>query len=180
MLFDSTTPIEELLKQAEQILIPWIPKEEIQELDEDSPLLLNYKERRIKLTGNGRSDCLDVNVTADELLTVIEALLENEWGYLATITGVDLGVEAGQLEVLYHFCHGAAVVTLSVKVPRDNAVVPSVCGIIPSASFYERELLEMFGITITNTPNTDHLFLPDNWPENVYPLRKDFEMPSAN
>jgi NADH:ubiquinone oxidoreductase subunit C len=176
MLLNSIPPIEELLKQAEQILIPWIPEEEIQELDNDSPLLLNYTERRIKLTGNGRLDCLDVTITPDELLTVIQTLLDNDWGYLATITGVDLGVEAGQIEVLYHFCHGAAVVTLSVKVPRDNAVVPSICGIIPSASFFERELIEMLGITITNTPNTDHLFLPDNWPDNVYPLRKDFEM----
>lgn len=180
MLYETTPPIEGLLKQAEQILIPWIPEAEIQELDDDSLLLLNYTERRIKLTGNGRLDCLDINVTAEELLTVIQALLDNDWGYLATITGVDLGVEAGEIEVMYHFCHGAAVVTLSVKVPRDNAIVPSVCGLIPSASFYERELLEMFGVTITNTPNTDHLFLPDNWPENVYPLRKDFKMPSAN
>jgi NADH:ubiquinone oxidoreductase subunit C len=176
MLLNSTPPIEELLKQAEQILIPWIPEEEIQELDNDNPLLLNYTERRIKLTGNGRLDCLDVTVTPDELLNVIQTLLDNDWGYLATITGVDLGVEAGEIEVLYHFCHGAAVVTLSVKVPRDNAVIPSICGIIPSASFFERELLEMLGVTITNTPNTDHLFLPDNWPDNVYPLRKDFEM----
>lgn len=176
MLYEAPPPIEALLKQAEQILVPWIPEEAIQELDDDSPLLLNYTERRIKLTGNGRLDCLDVTITPDELLTVIQTLLDNDWGYLATITGVDLGVEAGEIEVLYHFCHGAAVVTLSVKVPRDNAVVPSVCGIIPSASFYERELLEMLGVTITNTPNTDHLFLPDNWPDNVYPLRKDFEM----
>lgn len=176
MLSEPLTPVEDLLKQAEAILIPWIPEEEIRDLDDGSPLMLNYTDRRIKLTGNGRPDCLDVNITADELLTVIEALLDNEWGYLATITGVDLGVETGEIEVLYHFCHGAAVVTLSVKVPRDNAVVPSICGIIPSASFYERELLEMLGVTITNTPNTDHLFLPDNWPDEVYPLRKDFVM----
>ena len=176
MLSEPIIPVEELLKQAEAILIPWIPEEEIQNLDDGSPLMLNYTDRRIKLTGNGRPDCLDINVAADELLTVIETLLDNDWGYLATITGVDLGIEAGEIEVLYHFCNGTAVVTLSVKVPRDNAVVPSICGIIPSASFYERELLEMLGVTITNTPNTDHLFLPDNWPDGVYPLRKDFVM----
>jgi NADH:ubiquinone oxidoreductase subunit C len=180
MLHESNTKADDLLKQAEAILVPWIPEEAIQELDEESPLMLNYTERRIKLTGNGRSDCLDVSISADELLTVIETLLDNGWGYLATITGVDLGVESGEIEVLYHFCHGAAVVTLSVKVSRENPVVPTVCGLIPSASFYERELFEMLGVTITNTPNTDHLFLPDNWPDGVYPLRKDFQMPSAN
>jgi NADH:ubiquinone oxidoreductase subunit C len=176
MLLESTPTVENLLQQAEAILGPWIPVEEIAEPSEDSLLKLNYTERRIKLTGNGRPDCLDISVTADELLTVIKTLLDNDWGYLATVTGIDLGVDAGQIEVLYHFCHGAAVVTLSVKLPRENPVIPSICGIIPSASFYERELLEMLGITITNTPNTDHLFLPDNWPDGVYPLRKDFVM----
>ncbi|MBE2221385.1 MAG: NADH-quinone oxidoreductase subunit C [Anaerolineae bacterium] len=176
MLSEPITPVEDLLKQAEAILIPWIPEEAIQGLDDGYPLMLNYTDRRIKVTGTGFPDCLDVNVSAEELLTVIQTLLDNDWGYLATITGVDLGVEAGEIEVLYHFCHGTAVVTLSVKVPRENPVVPSICGIIPSASFYERELLEMFGVTITNTPNTDHLFLPDNWPDNTYPLRKDFVM----
>ena len=54
--------------------------------------------------------------------------------------------------------------------------VPSVCAIIPSASFFERELIEMFGITVDGTPNRDRLFLPDDWPQGVYPLRKDFKM----
>jgi Ni,Fe-hydrogenase III component G len=54
-------------------------------------------------------------------------------------------------------------------------VIPTVCNLIPSAIFFERELIEMFGITVEGTPNTDHLFLPDEWPEGVYPLRKDFQ-----
>ncbi|MBK8901102.1 MAG: nickel-dependent hydrogenase large subunit [Anaerolineaceae bacterium] len=33
----------------------------------------------------------------------------------------------------------------------------------------------MFGITVTDTPHTEHLFLPDDWPAEVYPLRKDFD-----
>jgi len=169
MLPQTNILIETELQQAEMILAPW--------LDTTEPL--DYTTRRIKIMGNGRSDSLDLDVEADELLAIIAALLDNEWGYLATITGVDLGPEAGIIELLYHFCHGTAVVTLVVKLPRDNAVVPSVCGIIPSASFYEREVAEMLGVTITNTPNTDHLFLPDNWPDGVYPLRKDFHMPTA-
>lgn len=118
---------------------------------------------------------LDVVMTVDDLVTAVYTLHDSNWGYLAAITGLDLGVEAGEMEVLYHFCAGAAVVTLRVKVERTTPVVPTVCPIIPSASFFERELSEMFGIMVAGTPNTDHLFLPDNWPEGVYPLRKDFQ-----
>jgi Ni,Fe-hydrogenase III component G len=116
---------------------------------------------------------LDVVVDATNLLAAVKALDGARWGYLAGITGLDLGVEAGQLEVLYHFCAGAAVVTLRVHLPRDQAAVPSICDLLPAASFYERELREMMGVDVVGLTNLDHLFLPDDWPDGVYPLRKD-------
>jgi Ni,Fe-hydrogenase III component G len=122
---------------------------------------------------------LDITITKEDLLPAVQALLQAEWGYLAAITGLDLGVEADRLEVLYQFCEGAAVLTLRVTIDRQTAVIQSVCGLIPSASFFERELAEMFGIIVAGTPNTDHLFLPDEWPSGVYPLRKDFQ-PAPN
>ena len=118
---------------------------------------------------------LDVMIDVADLVAAVRALDQSGWGYLAAITGLDLGPEAGAMEVLYHFCAGATVVTLRVKVARETAVVPTVCGLIPSASCFERELSEMFGITVAGTPNPDRLFLPDEWPEAVYPLRKDFQ-----
>lgn len=119
---------------------------------------------------------LDIWLAATNLPAAVNALHSAGWGYLSAITGVDLGVEAGRLEALYHFCYGAAVTTLRVRLSRDEPNIPSICDIIPSASFFERELMEMLGITVDGTPNTDHLFLPDDWPEGVYPLRKDFNM----
>lgn len=118
---------------------------------------------------------MDAVVEPDDLLATIGALVEGEWGYLAAITGLDLGVEAGEIEVIYHFCEGAAVLGLRVRTPRDAATVPSICPVIPMASFYERELSEMLGVTVRGTPNPERLFLPEEWPEGVYPLRKDYE-----
>ncbi|MBN2472235.1 MAG: NADH-quinone oxidoreductase subunit C [Anaerolineae bacterium] len=119
---------------------------------------------------------LDVWIEAANLPLAVQALQDGEWGYLSTLTGLDSGPEAGYMEALYHFCEGAAVLTIRVKLGREAPAVPSVCGIIPSASFFERELMEMLGVIVQDTPNTDHLFLPDDWPDGVYPLRKDFEM----
>ncbi len=111
----------------------------------------------------------------DDLLPAVAALRVQRLGYLSAITGVDLGPEAEQMEVLYHFCTGEAVVTLRVRLPREGARVPSLCELIPSAGPFERELREMFGINVDGLPNPDKLYLPDDWPENEYPLRKDFE-----
>jgi Ni,Fe-hydrogenase III component G len=140
---------------------------------------------------------LDVLIDVADLLSAAQALHDAHWGYLLAITALDyLGktaalaqderykrliessnapVGAAVLEVLYFYGNGPAVATLRAFVRRDGAAVPSVCGIVPSASFYERELGEMFGIAVMSTPDPRHLFLPDEWPEGVHPLRKDFD-----
>ncbi|WP_299029023.1 NADH-quinone oxidoreductase subunit C [uncultured Thermanaerothrix sp.] len=126
---------------------------------------------------------VDVVIRREDLLTVVETLKQIQWGYLSAITGMDhpaveLGQEGsaqeGYVEVLYHFCEKDKVLTLRVSVPYSDAVIPSICGILPSATLYERELSEMFGVQIEGTPDTNRLLLPDNWPEGVYPLRKAF------
>lgn len=122
---------------------------------------------------------LDVTLEPEDLPTALQALIDAQWGYLATITGVDLGPEAGVIEVLYHVCARADVLWLRVHTPREAAEVPTICGVIPSASFYERELSEMLGVTVRGTPDPRLLFLPDEWPADVYPLRKDFEPSGA-
>ncbi|MBI5961042.1 MAG: NADH-quinone oxidoreductase subunit C [Chloroflexi bacterium] len=129
-----------------------------------------------KSTNEPEPNRLDVNIDAADLPAAVKAfVLDTKWGYLAAITGLDLGVEAGELEALYHFCSGPSVVTLRIRMPRTDPSVPSLFSIIPSVTFYERELMEMFGVTVVGSPNTDRLFLPDDWPAGIYPLRKDFD-----
>lgn len=128
---------------------------------------------------------LDFSISVENLLEAIKTLKANQWGYLSFITGLDhpapLTAEGeapteGNLEVLYHFAQGAAVATLRISLPYSKAEVPSVCGLIPSASLYERELMEMFGVNVVGTPDPRRLLLPDDWPEGVYPLRKSYQM----
>jgi Ni,Fe-hydrogenase III component G len=121
---------------------------------------------------------IDLTVEPGNLLASLQSLVAAHWGYLSAITGLDLGPEAGRMEVLYQICHAAAVLTLRVPVARENPVVPSVCGIIPAASFFERELIEMFGVVCEGTPDARRLFISDDWPEGVFPLRKDFIVPA--
>jgi NADH-quinone oxidoreductase subunit D len=122
---------------------------------------------------------LDVVLAATDLLQAATALQRKGWGYLSALTGVDHGPEAGTLEALYHYCEGGAVATLRVPLARKGAVVPSLAPLFPNASLYERELAEMFGITVTGTPDPSHLFLPDDWPDGVYPLLKDVDPRTA-
>ncbi len=125
---------------------------------------------------------LDVFLAARDLPRAVDELRRVKFGFLSALTGLDVppvpakgeAPEApGQVEALYHFCEGAAVVTLRVKVPYGGAI-PSICPLVPSATLFERELAEMFGVTVEGTPCADHLLLPENWPDGVYPVRKSF------
>lgn len=118
----------------------------------------------------------DVYLLPGHILPAVKLLRDARWGFLSAITGLD-DVKTAEIEVLYHFCNGSAIVTLRVRVPHDNATLPSICALAPVATFYERELAEMFGVNVLGTPNPDRLFLPDEFPANVHPLRKDFVMP---
>ena len=118
---------------------------------------------------------VDLVVTADNVVGAIEKILDTEWGYLASITGLDPSIDDPNLEVLYQICSGPVVLTLRVPVSKENAFVPTLCDLLPSASFFERELIEMFGIKVPGTPDPSRLFLPDEWPDDVYPLLKSFQ-----
>ncbi len=148
-------------------------------------------------------DRLDVTVLPITLEPAVRAFVAQKWGHLSAITGLDRpgstvvspeevqwtrlagesesedlssgAVREGSIEILYHFCRKAAIVTLRVSVRYSFPVIPTICGILPAATLYERELIEMFGVQVVGTPNKDRLLLPDDWPDGVYPLRKSFK-----
>ncbi len=126
---------------------------------------------------------LDVEISAFNLKEAVKSIVTANWGYLITITGLDIPPKVemdnqagspGELEALYHFANENAIITLRVKIPYSNPQIESICDLIPSASLYERELMELFGFDFVNTPNREKLVLPDTWPDEVYPLRKSF------
>jgi ech hydrogenase subunit E len=150
------TATEEDLAGAVELLKPWA--------------------KEINIPEEGR---VDLVLDGAHLLAAVETLHEIRWGHLTSITGLDPGVDTGEIEVLYHFRRQAAVVGLRVRTRRDSASLPSICGIIPSASFLEREMGEMFGVEVVGMTHHGKLFLADDWPEGVYPLRKDFDREQA-
>lgn len=120
---------------------------------------------------------LDATLEASQLVGAAAALHAARWGFLTAITGLDHGAEAGRIEVLYHFCSGRVIVTLRVQLERDSPTVPTITPWFPAAVVGERELAEMFGVTVTDLPDPSHLFLPDGWPDGMYPLRKAVCLP---
>jgi Ni,Fe-hydrogenase III component G len=74
---------------------------------------------------------------------------------------------------------GEKVVVLQVRINREKPEVPSLAQLIPGAIVYERELKDLFGIIPVGHPDLRRQAVPEDWPEGVYPLRKDVQFNRA-
>ncbi len=110
------------------------------------------------------------------LKPAIKKLMDIRFPHLAVIAGNDLGTE---IELLYIFSvfygtkFGEYMVTIGIRLPKTDLTVPTITDLIPGALISEREKQEFFGITVTGIPDGRRLFLPDDFPQGVYPWRKD-------
>ena len=79
-------------------------------------------------------------------------------------------------EVLYHFSFdelGCVITNRAVIHDMKNPQVESITPFLPAAEWIEREMHDLMGISFKNHPNLKRLILADDWPEGVYPLRKE-------
>jgi NADH:ubiquinone oxidoreductase subunit C len=105
-------------------------------------------------------------------------LARDELGFrhLSTVTGRDTG---SAIEVLYHLSQTGMVLTVKTALDRAAPAVPTVTGLYPGAVLYEREVYDLLGVRVEGHPDPRRLVLPDDWPEGVHPLRKDWQPPTA-
>ncbi len=64
-------------------------------------------------------------------------------------------------------------ITIKVLISPDSLVFPSVTPLVPACVWYEREAYDMFGLIAEGLPDKRRLVLSDDWPDGLFPLRKD-------
>ncbi len=112
-----------------------------------------------------------IQVKADSNRDVLKTLLATDKSAgIAALTGLDLGKKIG---LMYHVRTNGAIVTIRTEVPKKNPKIPTITDLIPGAQFHEREVADLFGVIFKDHPNPARLVLPEDWPKNLYPLRKD-------
>ncbi len=65
-------------------------------------------------------------------------------------------------------------VALHARVPEDAPRIASITPMVPGANWAEREMRDMMGVEAVGHPDPRRLVLPDDWPDELYPLRCDF------
>jgi NADH:ubiquinone oxidoreductase subunit C len=113
-----------------------------------------------------------VDVARADFKAVMEWLVtERGFTHVITMTGIDVGHE---MEVIYHLAHGALVLSLRVRVSKEDPTVPSIVDLVPGAAFYEREVHDLFGVSFEGNQDLSPLVLPDDWPREIHPLRREW------
>jgi Ni,Fe-hydrogenase III component G len=113
-------------------------------------------------------------VPQDHFAEVFEfAIKELKFVMLCTITGLDEGATLG---IIYHLAQESGVtLNLHTHVPKDKPVVQTVSNHFPAADVPERELIDLLGIDVQGLPPGHRYPLPDDWPKDEHPLRKDWK-----
>ena len=88
-----------------------------------------------------------------------------------------------KIEILYHFAYDPSGVIVSVRTmlnDKDNPRIDTVTHVMKAAWWIEREMHELFGIDFDGNEDLRPLLLPDDWPQDVYPMRKSFVVPKRD
>jgi membrane-bound hydrogenase subunit beta len=96
--------------------------------------------------------------------------------HFAVASGYD---KDDNIELIYHFStnYGGDLeevcIGIRVVLPKKNPTIPTITGLIPGALISERELQEMLGVKVRGIPDPRRMFLHKDFPEGVYPWRRD-------
>lgn len=113
------------------------------------------------------------------IVPVIRALKTSpglDFDMLSDVTAIDylhLG-RAPRFDVVYHLYSLVHYHRVRLKCPveEEDCSIDTICELWPGASFMEREVFDLFGISFNNHPDLRRILMPDNW--KGHPLRKDF------
>ncbi len=84
------------------------------------------------------------------------------------------GLPASDFTVFYQLLSIGRNRDLLLKVPLagHDLSAPTATGVFPAASWYEREVWDMFGISFAGHPHLERILMPPTW--SGHPLRKDY------
>lgn len=121
---------------------------------------------------------LTVTARASSIEKVLQFLRDDPeclFKQLTDIAGVDYPERIKRFDVVYHLLSYQQNARIRVKIETDeDAPVPSVNDLFPSANWFEREAWDLYGIYFSGHPDLRRLLTDYGF--SGHPLRKDFPL----
>lgn len=154
------------------------PEEIVKYFKDEFKTKLKTTQIKKRAAGSKKKETYNIWMKIDKSVfkPFIKHLCDLQFPHLAVVSGNDLGKT---IELIYHFTlgygtrFGEIVLNVSVELPKSKPEIETICDYIPGALVTEREKQEMLGVKIIGIPDNRRLFLPDDFPEGMYPWRRD-------
>ncbi len=120
-----------------------------------------------------RNIVIKIVIKANCLRTALENIYKEHDLYLRTIAASDERSREGFFKLYYVFGIDSEGTNLVFEVPvAEGAKVDTISDLFRASDWYELEAHDLLGIEF-NGRQMSRLVLPEDWPENLYPLRKE-------
>lgn len=116
-----------------------------------------------------------IDIKPEAIIRVAKYIFKELGARFNIASGVDTRYN---IEILYHFTLEEINLIISLRVKLDKKKkleIDSLAPVFEGANWIEREIHELLGIDFKGHPDLRRLLLPDEWPEGVYPLRRDYK-----
>jgi len=117
-----------------------------------------------------------VEIHREAIRLISEHLFRGLGARFNTIIGIDRRPTHQDFQTTHIFSldEDKIFVLLQASLDRNRPEMDSITPIIPGANWAEREAQDLLGIKFNGHVDPRRLALPDDWPENLHPLRRDF------
>lgn len=122
------------------------------------------------------SDTLQFSIEKRAVREVVEALVNELHARFLISVGTDNRQKSGDFAIVHLFSldREHRYVLLECSVSEKFPSIESITDTIPGANWAEREFQDAIGVHPEGHPDPRRLLLADDWPEGMYPLRRDF------
>ena len=120
---------------------------------------------------------LVVTVPRDSAPSIARYLIQNMGARFVVTVATDMRERSKDFRISHIFAFDKEKVFLVMQssVPPDDAKIGSITPGAPAANWAEREARDMIGIEPVGHPDPRRLVLPDDFPQGVHPLRREFQ-----
>jgi Ni,Fe-hydrogenase III large subunit/Ni,Fe-hydrogenase III component G len=122
------------------------------------------------------ADTLCFAIDKRAMPAVVDGLVNDLRARFMISVGTDKRPVTGDFAILHLFSldREHLYVLLESAVSEKDLRIGSITGVVPGANWAEREYHDAIGVHPEGHPDPRRLLLADDWPEGVYPLRRDF------
>jgi Ni,Fe-hydrogenase III component G len=133
-------------------------------------------EGQILSVGEPVSKKIYVEIRREAVRPMVQHLFRGLGARFNTLIGVDRRPIHGDFQTTHLFSldEDKIFVLLQSSLDQDQPEMDSITPIIPGAGWAERETQDLLGIRFNGHKDPRRLALPDDWPEKLHPLRRDF------